>query len=467
MVAVQTSPTASQPAGGPAAGVAGGDRPEPGSGPPRRRRLARMLAPTTVPAMLWLLLVGLVAASLAWGAVAAWTVSQHSAAAADVVSTGEPLSADAQRMYQSLSDADVTATTAFLSGPQEPLAARQRYQADIAHAAADLAALKDAAATGGNRALGGSLAAVSAGLPVYTGYVAQAQTDYSLGFQLTGGSFMQVASEEMHLTLLPAAASIYAGENARLAADSAGAGGLPWVTVAVVLALIIGVALVAAQRWLSRRTHRIVNYGLLGASAVLAVGAVWLIIAFAVARSDLQQGVGRGSAPAETLARASIDVQQARGDEILNLISRSGDTSFEQNFHAVRAQLGPGPGALLTDGAAASQGGRGRRAAAAAARDARPWYAANEQVYRLDVAADYAAETRLVIGTTPGGSAAGFRRLESDLSQAIVADQAVSSSSATAAAGAFSGLDAVIIVAALLMAAGCAWGLTRRLAEYR
>jgi hypothetical protein len=34
-------------------------------------------------------------------------------------------------------------------------------------------------------------------------------------------------------------------------------------------------------------------------------------------------------------------------------------------------------------------------------------------------------------------------------------------------AGAFSGLEAVVIVASLLMAAGCAWGLTRRLAEYR
>jgi hypothetical protein len=476
-VAVQSSPPAQRPLGGtpaqrppdgtPARHAAGAPVGGRAASPPRRSWLARLLRPATAPAALRLLIAGLVVASLAWGAVAAWTVSQHASAAGDVVSTSEPLSADAQRMYQSLSDADVTATTAFLAGPQESLAARQRYQADITQAGADLTALKDAAPAGGNQELGTSLTAVSTGLPVYTAYVAEAQTDYSLGFQLTGGSFMQVASEEMHLTLLPAADGIYAQENARLTAESARATGLPWVTAAAALTIIIGFALYRAQRWLSRRTHRMVNYGLLGASAMLVIGAAWLVIAFAVARSDLQHGIGSGSAPAQTLARASIAVQQARGDEVVNLISRSGDASFEQNFQAVRAEVGPGPGTLLTDAATSSGDGPGARAVAAAAQDARPWYATNEQVYRLDSAAQYPAETQLVIGTGPGSSAAGFSRLEADLGQAIAADQGTFRSGATAGAGAFSGLEAGVIIASVLMAAGCAWGLSRRLAEYR
>ena len=420
-----------------------------------------------MPGTLWLLLALLAAAALAWGALTAWTVSQHAAAAGDVVSASEPLSLDAQRMYQALSDADVTATTAFLAGPQPPLAARQRYQADITQAATELTALKSAAGGGGNPQLTAALAAISAGLPSYTGYVAQAQSYSALGFPLTGGSFMQVASEEMHLTLLPAARTGYAQENARLTAGSAAATGLPWVVVAVALALVIAVALYRAQRWLARRTHRMVNYGLLAASLLLAVGTIWLAAAFLVARSDLQRSVAHGSAPTETLAQAGIAVQQARGDEILNLISRSGDASFVQNFGAVRRELGPGPGTLLSTAAAASQGGPGAGPAAAAVRDAGPWYAANEQVYRLDVAASYAAETRLVIGTGPGSSAAGFRRLERDLSRAVAADQVTFRSAATAGAGAFDGLEAGIIVVSLLVAAGCAWGISRRLAEYR
>jgi hypothetical protein len=436
--------------------------------PEQRQGRARRLKPATAPAAIQLLMAVLVTASVAWGVVGAWTVNQHASAAHDVVSTSEPLSLDAQQMYQSLADADVIVTTAFLSGPDEPLATRDQYQADIAQAATDLTDLKQAAVTGRNPQLDSSLAAISSGLPVYTGYVAEAQADDSLGFQLTGGSFMQVASEEMHLTLLPAARTSYEQENARLSAASARATALPLIIVVVCLAAVTAVILLGAQRWLRRRTHRIVNYGLLGASAVLMVAAVWLVVAFVVARADLQRGVGHGAAPAETLAQAGIAVQQARGDELLNLISRTGDTSFQQNFEAVRAELGPGRGTLLTSADAASRDEPGAvLAVAAAERDARAWYLSNDQVYQLDVAANYAAETQLVIGTGPGSSAAGFRKLETDLGQAIAADQVVFASSANAGAGAFTGLEAGVIVAAVLMAGGSAWGLSRRLAEYR
>jgi hypothetical protein len=432
-----------------------------------RREEPRRFAPGTTAAKLRLLIVGLIAASIAWGAVAAWTVSQHASAAGDVVSSSEPLSLDAQQMYQALSDADITTTTAFLSGPVESYQARQRYAADIARAAAELANLKNAAGTGAGQQIGPSLAAVSTGLPSYTADVAEAQIYYSLGFQPAGGSFLQVASEEMHVTLLPAAGRIYRQENAALEAASARATGLPWVAVVLALALIIAMALYATQRWLWRSTHRLVNYGLLTASAALAVSALWLVAAFALARADLQHGVGNGSTPAETLAQAGIAVQQARGDEMLNLISRSGDTSFEANFSALRSEIGPGPGTLLTDAAASSGGGSATRAVAAAARDASAWYVVDEQVFRLELAAHYASETQLVIGTGPTSSATGFARLEADLGQAMAADQVTFRSSATAGADTFSGLEAGVIVAALLMVAGCAWGLGQRLAEHR
>jgi hypothetical protein len=438
-----------------------GQRPAGSRRPPSGRRLV----PGTAPAAMQLLLAVLVTASAVWGAVGAWTVSQHASAAHDVVATSEPLSLDAQRMYQSLADADIIVTTAFLAGPDESLAARDSYQADITRAATDLSDLKQAAS--GDPRLGRRLAAISSGLPVYTGYVAEAQADDSLGFQLTGGSFIQVASEEMHLTLLPAARASYDQENARLNAASGRATSLPLIIVVVCLAVVAGVILLGTQRWLRRRTHRAVNYGLLAASAVLVIATAWLVVAFVVARGDLQRGVGHGAAPAETLAQASIAVQQARGDELLNLISRTGDTSFQQNFETVRAELGPGPGSLLTSAAASSRGEPGAGPASAAERDASVWYLSNDQVYRLDVAASYAAETQLVIGTGPGSSAAGFRKLEADLGQAIAADQVAFASSANAGAGAFAGLEVGVIAAAVLMAAGSAWGLSRRIAEYR
>jgi hypothetical protein len=426
--------------------------------------MARRSLAATMPARLWMLSAGLVLLSVAWGMLSGWTVSQHASAANDVVHVDEPLALAAQQMYASISDADVTATTTFLSGPEPPLAPLQRYRADVAGAAADLARLKNAAE--GNQPLTAALAAFTAGLPVYAGYVAQAQAEYALGYPLTGGSFMQVASEEAHLVLLPAARTIYARQDAALTAASSQATGVPLVIVAGVLAVVTGFALYRTQRWLTRRTHRVFNYGLVAASAALIISVVWLVVTFAVARSDLVRGIGSGSRPAGTLAQASIDVQQVRGDEILNLISRSGDTSFKQNFRSVRDQIGPGTGTLLAVAASASRG-QAVAPVAAAARDATSWYTANEQVYRLDLAAAYAAETKLVTGTGPDSSAAGYTQLESDISRAIADDLGTFQSSATAGASAFGPLESIVIAAALLMAGGCAWGLSRRLGEYR
>jgi hypothetical protein len=355
-------------------------------------------------------LVFFLVASLAWGAVSTWTVLRHASAAGNVVAVSEPLSRDAQRMYRSLGDADVTAATAFLRGPDQPLSSRRRFAADIAQAAAGLSVLK-------------------------------------------GGAAGTSADQR----LLAGLATISAQATRALAAQSAQASGLPWTTVVVVLAVLIGPALILGQRWLARRTHRVVNVGLLIASAALVASTVWLAAAFAVARSDLQQAGRLGSAPAELLARAAISAQQARGDEVLNLISRSGDAPFEQDFQAIRARLGPGPGTLLTR---AGQAG-------AAGPAARAWYDVNDRAYRLDSGAQYAAQTRLVTGSGPSGSAAQFSQLEADLGHAITADQLAFRSSAVAGRAAFAGRAAGVIVAAILIAAASAWGLARRLAEYR
>jgi hypothetical protein len=63
------------------------------------------------PAKLRLLLVATVLGCLAWGAFAALTVSLHTNAASDVVTSSEPLSLDAQQRYAS----DIATATARLA----------------------------------------------------------------------------------------------------------------------------------------------------------------------------------------------------------------------------------------------------------------------------------------------------------------------------------------------------------------
>jgi hypothetical protein len=411
------------------------------------------------------LLAALVLLSLAWGAFGGWVADQHSSAASALVSVNEPLSLSAREMYESIADADATITAAFLASSQPPLTSLQRYQTDVARASADLSKLR---AGGGSQSLDAPLAALAGGLPAYTGYVADAESEYSLGYPLTGGSFLQVASEQAHLVLLPSAKTVFDQENAALAAASSQATGLPTVIAALVLALITGIILYRAQRWLTRRTNRVFSGGLVLASVLLVISVVWLAAGFLAARSDLDRGIGQGSGPAASLAQASIGVQQIRGDAVLNVISRSGNASFRDNFLHASKSVGPGPGSLLTSAAAAQAGGgKASSLVAAAEREATAWYAANAGVYSLGAAANYADERAAVIGPGTGSTAAGYNALEHDIPLAITADEKTFRSAATAGAQALDPLEPLVIVASLLMALGCLWGFSRRLAEYR
>jgi hypothetical protein len=425
---------------------------------PRARSRFRLPRASTTPGKLWLVRAGLVVLCLAWGALATLMVVQHASAAHDVAATDESLSLDAQQLYQSLADADVTVSTAYLYGRTGPYADRVRYQHDIAVAAEDL---KVATAASGNSGIGASLSTLSAALPVYTGYVEDGQIYNSLGYP-AGGSFIQVASEEMHVTMLPAARSVYAQENAQLMTASAQATGLPLAIITLVAGLAVCVLLFRAQRWLSRRTHRTVNLGLFFASVAAVAALIWLIVALVGGRSDLLQATKHGSGPAQTLAQADITALQARGDQTLNLISRTGDANFQQNFHAAQSELST---ELSSAAAQSAAGGVGPIAAAGHA--ATSWFAVNQRAQQLDAASDYGAETQLEIGSGPGTAGTLFGQLETDLETAISADQAVFASNAAAGSDAFAGLEAGVIAAAVVMAVGCGWGLTRRLAEYR
>ena len=417
------------------------------------------------PATLRALLAGLVLLSLAWGAFGGWVAAEHSSAADSLATTDERLTLSARQMYQSIADADATITAAFLASSQPSLTPLERYNLDLATATGDLSRLQ--AAVGG-QAAGGALAAISSGLPAYAGFVAEAKAEYAMGFPLTGGSFLQVASEKAHLVLLPAANSVYTEENAALNASSSQATE-PWTVIAaIVLALATAFVLYRAQRWLTRRTNRVFSPGLIIASLLLVISVIWLASGYLTARSDLDGGIAHGSGPVRNLALASIGVQQIRGDSVLNIISRSGSTSFPADFGKTSKEVGPGAGTWLGSAAAAQPAG-GRRTAlvATAERDATAWYAANNQVYRLGGEANYAGERNLVVGATAGNTLTGYNALEGDLTQAIAADQAVFDSAAASGANELDPLAGVVIAASLLMAAGCAWAVSRRLAEYR
>src|SRR5580692_6551847 len=255
---------------------------------------SRRFRPTlsTTPGRLRLLLIVGVLLSLAWGALAGFTATQYATAASSVVTTREPLSLDAQQIYSRLSDANDAAATAFLTGGLEPPAVRQRYLADVAAAASGI---EQATANGGAAAgtAAQDLNTLAKDLPVYAGEVETARADNRLGLPL-GAAYLREASALLRGTLLPAASDIYTNQSGLLTSASAQATGLPLMVVAIVIGLGIGYVLYRSWRWLTRRTHRRVNYGLLVAAVAGAISLVWLAGAFAVGRTELLSALQQG-----------------------------------------------------------------------------------------------------------------------------------------------------------------------------
>src|SRR5260370_17404916 len=211
----------------------------------------------------------------------------------------------------------------------------------------------------------------------------------------------------MRTRLLPAANGSYTQENARLAAADGQASALP--ILAVVVAIAAAYVLLRAQRWLARRTHRVLNAGLVAASLAGLISLTWLLTGLAIARAHLLDARDHGSAPVEALAQADIAALRAHADKSLTLINRSGDDANQADFVRVEKQLGPGPGTLLTQAAVAARGSPGGRLAAAAAAAAPAWFATHRQVRALDGGGNYNAAVQLAIGSGPASSGARFR----------------------------------------------------------
>jgi len=445
-----------------------------------RAALRAALKPT--PARLLAGMLVTIAASILWGVSATYTAENRSSAANDMVATNGPLSFYAQRIYQSLSDADAMEAAAFLA-VTEPAATRAKFHADIEQAGTYLRAVSAADQT---PAAMSSLTTLDTQIPEYTMLVGEAEADSRDGLPV-GASYLQEASYLMRSVLLPAADDLYGQENGRLASSYANATGLP--VIALIVAVLCAIALLRVQRWLTSRTHRVLNRGLAAASVAAVLSLAWLLGSLLVARTHLI-AAHTDAAAAQSLVQAEIAVLRAHADESLTLINRSGDDASETDFKQAEKQLGPGTGTLLSTARAAGTGSPGYRWATAAASAATAWYTVHRAVRDLDNGGDYPDAVYLAIGSgpavspaviqqqeaaltarvgprLPATSAQAFATVEADLTAGINADHGSFTASASRGYAALAGLAAGMVVAPLLMTAGCAWGLTRRIAEYR
>ncbi|MGZ3099175.1 hypothetical protein [Streptomyces sp. H72] len=423
-------------------------------------------AAVTEPGRLRIIGALLAALVVAFGAVTAWQMSERSAAAADVIHRSQPLSSAAAGVYRSLAEANTAASSGFLAGGQETKAAREEYESAVRAAAEGL--VKAAADSEADSPAEATITELNRLLPEYKGLVERARTYNRQGFPV-GGAYLRYANEKMQKQMLPAAEDLYTSENRRLGADYADAKPYPWAAIALgVLALA---ALGWAQRRHYRRTHRVLNHGLVAATAASAVVLLWLVAGHSVARSSLNDSQEHGVRSLNALNGARIASLKARGNENLTLVARGAETrkvgdrtydAYDLDFEKNMKTLGEG----LAEARRLADDKAGEQPVDRANGNMAEWRKRHASAREQDENGNYQQALDLVIGGK-GATAECFDGVDDSLDTALGHEEA----EFVRAAG--DGLDAMrpLPVAAGVLAAvgvaGALLGIGRRLSEYR
>ncbi|SER83248.1 hypothetical protein SAMN04487983_102338 [Streptomyces sp. yr375] len=448
-----------------------------GTAPPPTRRTAfaegvdkARAAATTEPGRLRIIGALLALLVLAFGALTAWQTTDREAAADDVLHKSQPLSTAAADIYRSLADANTAASSGFLAGGQETAASRQRYEDDIDTAAAKLVTAANNADPGSPSTA--AITRLNTLLPEYKGLVERARTYNRQGFPV-GGAYLRYANQKMQEEMLPAAEDLYKKENQRLDADYADATPYPWAAIALGVLALAGLAW--AQHRNYRRTNRLLNHGLVSATAATTVVLLWLVVGHTVARAGLNDSYDNGVRSLNVLHDARIASLKARGNENLTLVARGAETvkvtadgedvtldKYDHDFGTDMSALGKG----LTLAAKLADDQSGGKPVAAAESNMAEWKKRHTTARAQDDNGNYEQALALVIG---GKDATGacFDNVDANLADALDHEQAEFQRAAGDGLGAMTGLAVGAAVLAVLGAAGAVLGIGRRLSEYR
>jgi hypothetical protein len=422
----------------------------------------------------------LAAGALLFGAVGMITTQVRADGADDVKSHSGVLIQQAELLYHSLSDADATSTTIYLHVGEAPSQLLDKYNKDLRDAQGALLAATDEA--GGDAAATKALSQIATQLPQYIKLNATAAANNLLGYPV-GFRYLIQASNLMQGTggqtngILPAAQQLTDTEAKNLASAERTATEFPWPMTVTFLVLLTALAVV--QKREARRTNRVFNLGLLGATAALLVSQLWTGVATLNQTSHVDDAQTRGSNQVSVLATARILSLQARTEEMLTLVGRGTADDQETAYAGVTKPDGthlPGTeerlAAALQTAVGLATDSTGTTEATAASEQEAAWKKEHEALRAADRQNQYQKAVDSALGehdfAVPHPSAnIEFKQLQDDLDEAIGHAEASFTTEASSGASALAGLQIGLGVLALVMAAAVVRGLGRRIAEYQ
>lgn len=297
-------------------------------------RRARTFGGTTL-GLMTVMTITLTIAILAAGLSMSQSTDRRQTALGHLVHTTEPMSANAQDLFTSLSLADTIAATGFVQAGVEQASTRDRYQRAIQRSS--MAATQTAAALGTTPSRELELITIiQAKLPVYTGLVETARANNRLG-KPVGVAYMSEASSLMRLNILPAARELLDLSNQKLTDQQRELSQPQWIPISGFAAAVV--FLVVAQRWLAARTRRRLNKGFLTATVFMVVALLWVIATNGYTWYSGSKGYQEAAAPLGALTDARVLAQQARTSETLALVRRETSNASIEDFDLVISKV--------------------------------------------------------------------------------------------------------------------------------
>lgn len=433
----------------------------------RWSRPAEMVANSwaTTPGRLSIIAGGLIALILLTGVVAAATTMSKLDTTTELVEIHEPTAADVQRLYSALSDADAAAASSLLAAGDEPIELRRRYENDIALVGPTLglAALDRA----GDPRVKKQIEIIGRQVPTYAGLVESARANSRQGLPI-GGAYLREASHLMRTEILPAAERLYRIQVQRVAAERESAVRFPYAATA--LAVLLLVALVAAQIQVRRLSKRRLNIGLLVAMSAIVLGLIWSGVAMSAHARLVNEGHEHGTAQVNLLADTRITALQARADELLTLVARGAGGAYEEEFAKLsRTIVGDGgDGGTLREARAITQDEELIHHLDKSIGAAERWLTTHGEIRQSDDGGNYEEAVELAIDSRRAGSSAvEFRSLDDHLGTAIKGGRQHFVDETVGGARALTLLTTGWALLALVAMAGVVSGIRQRLREYR
>jgi hypothetical protein len=417
----------------------------------------------TTPGKLRVAQIVLVLGVLLAGGVGVFTAIVRVNATRDIAERLEPLNATVTRLYQSLAEADARVAAGYLSGSVEPTTIQTGYTSDLAAATASLT--KAGTQVGGEPVTVQRITDITTQLPVYSGLVERARANNLQGFAV-GVSYLRYASNLMQNSILPEAADLQQRQARQLDDAYRRAGVVP--VVALVSCGVSLAGLIWAQAFLFRRTHRVVNIGLVVASVAVITGLVWWTVAGVASGKSLAGALRHSQSVSDALTPAQITALQARAFESLELVDRNGDPiepKFIDRMHKLVGNNGAGGALGAAQHFATDQ--QGKALVRAAVADALGYREAHQKVRQLDDDGEYIKAVDAVVKANQPGAATAFNRLNEALTSAVAYESGAVRKDMERVRGWLTGLWFGTGVLALVSAVGVFLGVQQRLEEYQ